>query len=112
MAIGAAICADIKNPIHPADAARQGANIYAAGVAKTPDEIVEAAANMAAHAKQHGMLAVIANCASPTGGQPSGGASAIWEETGNLVARAPAQGGCIVLAQKTADDWAGRVATH
>ena len=47
---------------------------------------------MAAHAKQHGMLAVMANYASPTGGLPSAGASAIWDETGNLVARAPRKG--------------------
>jgi predicted amidohydrolase len=109
MAIGVAICADISNPIHAADAARRGAYVYAAGVAKTPQEIDVAAANMAAHAKKHGMLAVLANYASATGGFPTGGSSAIWNEAGELVARAEPQGECLVLARKASQGWTGSV---
>jgi predicted amidohydrolase len=109
MAIGVAICADIKNPIHPADAAALGAKVYAAGVAKTPHEIVAAHDNMAAHARKHGMLAVLANHASPTGGNPSGGRSAAWNEAGELIAQAEAEGECIVVARNTPDGWAGDV---
>ena len=109
MAIGVAICADISNPIHPADAAGHGAKVYAAGVAKTPREIGDAAASMAAHAKKHRMLAVMANYASSTGGHPTDGSSAVWDETGELAARAEPQGEYIVLAQRTPEGWAGRV---
>jgi len=108
-AIGVAICADIKNPIHQADAARHGARIYAAGVAKTPQEIADAEANMASHAKKYRMLTLMANYASSIGGSPTAGASAIWNETGDVVARAEPQGECIVLAQSASDGWAGKV---
>jgi predicted amidohydrolase len=104
--IGVAICADIKHPIHAADAARQGAKIYAAGVAKTPEEMAAAEASMAAHAKKHGMLTVMANHASPTGGFPMAGRSAIWDEAARLVVRAAA-GEWIVLAERTPEGWAG-----
>jgi predicted amidohydrolase len=107
--IGVAICADISNPIHPADAARQGAKLYVAGVAKTPDEIGAAEANMAAYAKQHAMMTIMANYASPTGGFPTGGRSAAWDESGRLMARAQSHGECLVLACRAATGWTGRV---
>lgn len=110
MPIGVAICADIKQPRHAADAARLGAKVYAAGVATTPDETAEAATNMAAHAKNHGMLAVMANYASPTGGSPMGGHSAVWDETGRPLVRAEPRGEAVVLARSTPEGWAGIVA--
>ncbi len=66
--IGAAICADVNNPTHAADAARLGAQIYAAGVAKTPGDLDQAEANMASRAQQHHMLTLMANYTSATGG--------------------------------------------
>lgn len=107
--VGVAICADIGNPIHAADAARAGAKIYAAGVAKTPADVAQREVSMADYARQHGMLTVMANYASPTGGSPMGGRSAAWDERGTLLARAEPQGECLVLAQSTADGWAASV---
>jgi predicted amidohydrolase len=107
--IGAAICADISHSIHAADTAARGARVYAAGVAKSPAEIERAEANMASHARTHGMLAVMANHASPTGGFPTAGHSAAWDETGTLVAQAQPDGECIVLATRTSDGWTGRL---
>ncbi len=107
--VAPAICADISNPDHAADAARKGANVYAAGVAETPEDRARADAKMSSHAKQHGMLAVLSNYASATGGFPTGGRSAAWDETGLLIAEAEAQGECIVIAQKTPAGWAGTV---
>lgn len=109
MVVGAAICADINNPTHAADAAARGANVYAAGVAKTPPDIARATANMAAHAKRHRMLAVMANHASATGGNATAGRSAIWNERGELLAQAEPEGECLVLARQTPDGWAGSV---
>jgi predicted amidohydrolase len=107
--IGVAICADIKNPVHPADVAKKGAKVYAAGVAKTPPEMDEAEANMAAHAKKHGMLTVMANHATATGDLPMAGRSAIWDETGRAIAQAAGPGECIVVAEQTPAGWIGRV---
>ena len=62
--IGVAICADISHPVHPADARKQRASVYAAGVLMTPDGIEEAHAKMATYAQQHQILCVLANYAS------------------------------------------------
>jgi predicted amidohydrolase len=107
--IGAAICADVGQPQHAADAARLGAQVYAAGVAKTPEDTDRAIANMTAHAKTHNMLAVMANHASATGGLASGGRSAAWNEKGELVVQAKAEGECVVVVEKTPVGWRGKV---
>jgi predicted amidohydrolase len=103
--VGLAICADISNPAHAADAARQGARVYAAGVAKTPDDMDRANANMQAHARTHRMLALMANHASATGGLPTGGRSAVWDESGSLLACAAAEGEQLVVACQREDGW-------
>lgn len=107
--IGIAICADISNPRHPADLRLQDATIYAAGVAMTPNGIGEAEAEMAGHARRHHFLAVMANYASETGGYPMAGKSAIWDESGSIVAQAESSGECLVLANSTPSGWAGSI---
>jgi predicted amidohydrolase len=108
-AIGVAICADISNPVHAADAAAHGARLYLASVAKTPEDMAKAEANLASYARKHQMAAVMANYASPSGGFATGGRSAVWDETGRLVAQAEPQGESIVLATRSDDGWTGEV---
>lgn len=110
-AVGIAICADISNPRHPADASQQNATIYAAGLAFTPKGIAEAEAAMSGYARRFRFLAVMANYASATGGLPMAGKSAIWDETGTLVAQAAATGESVVLAKSTSQGWVGHVVT-
>ncbi len=110
-AIGVAICADINNPTHPADASKQQATIYAAGVAMTPNGIAEAETNMADYARRYGLLSVMANFASSTGGYPMAGRSAVWDEAGSIVAQAEGLGECLVLAEATSAGWQGQVVT-
>jgi predicted amidohydrolase len=107
--IGIAICADISNPRHPADASRHNATIYAAGVAMTPGGIGESEAEMSGHARRYQFLTVMANYASSTGGYAMAGRSAIWDECGKLVAQAAATGECLVLAGATPEGWTGSV---
>lgn len=107
--VGIAICADISNPRHPADASQQNATIYAAGLAFTPKGIAEAEAAMSCYARQYRFLAVMSNYASATGGFPMAGKSAIWDESGTLVAQAAATGESLVLAQSTPQGWVGQV---
>ncbi|MFT7641524.1 MAG: putative amidohydrolase [Pirellulaceae bacterium] len=107
-AVGIAICADINNPMHPADASKHNATVYAAGVAMTLRGIDEAEANLSNYAKQYRMLAVMANYASATGGHPMAGRSEIWNESGVIVAQAAGEGECIVLAEN-GGGWIGRV---
>jgi predicted amidohydrolase len=108
-AVGIAICADISHPRHAADASQQNATIYAAGLAFTPKGIAEAETAMSGYAREYQFLAVMANCASATGGYPMAGRSAIWDESGTLIAQAEATGESLVLAQATPNGWTGRL---
>lgn len=103
--VGIAICADIHNPTHSRDASAAGADVYAAGVAITPGGIEKAEAAMADSARQYKMAALMANYASSTGGFEMAGRSAIWNETGRLIARGPASGAVLVVAAEAASGW-------
>lgn len=107
--IGVAICADISNPCHSADASDQAATVYAAGVAMTPDGVAAAEARMSRYAGQHGLIAVMANYASSTGGYEIAGRSAIWKQTGEVVAQANADGESLVMAGVEGEAWTSRV---
>lgn len=107
--IGIAICADIHNPRHPADAMAESATVYAAGVAMTPSGIAAAESRMSAYAKQYGVPAVMANYAATTGGYDIAGRSAIWNECGEIVAQAESDGEMLVIARDTPGGWTGCV---
>jgi len=108
--IGVAICADINEPHHAEETSQQGTTIYAAGVAITPNGIIEAETNMAQYATKYKMLTLMANYASPTGGYSIAGRSAIWNEQGKMLAQAGSSGEHLVLATYTSQGWVGRVA--
>lgn len=99
--VGMAICADIENPAHPADAKKAGATIYAACVLMTPKGIDEDAA-------KHKMVAIMANHATDTGGYTTAGRSAIWNESGMFLAGAEGAGNALIIASKTNGHWNGR----
>ena len=106
--IGMAICADIQNPAHPADASREGANVYVASVAITPNGIVDAEASMSDHARKHQFLSAMSNYASETGGYSIAGRSSIWNESGEVIARAPEFGEYLIIATTTPNGWKGK----
>ena len=107
--MGAAICADISNSMHAADAKDHHATIYAAGVMMIPEDIGRACDNMAHYAKKHRMLAVMANYASETGGYKTAGKSGVWNTDGNVIAQAPGSAEFLVLACRDESQWAGHV---
>ena len=107
--VGIAICADIHHPAHAAACVLRGATVYAAGVAIDIDDIGRAETDMSQHARDHTLLAAMANHASSTGGYSIAGRSAIWNEFGDVVARAPESGECVVIAKENAVGWAGHV---
>ena len=51
----------------------------------------------------------MANYASATGGYPMAGRSAIWDESGTIIAQAAATGESLVLAKDTPNGWTGRL---
>ena len=107
--IGIAICADIGNPAHPADVADRGADVYAAGVAMTPNGIESAEESMSGYARRYGFLAIMANHGSDTGGFSIAGRSGAWGEKGKRLAQAPDAGEFLVLAEATEQGWRGRL---
>jgi len=109
--LGIAICADTSHAEHPAELRKTGATIYAAGVMMVPDDGRRAEIRMAEYARQHSILAVMANYSAESGGFPTGGRSGIWDEAGRLVAQADAQGDSLVIATESADSWRGQVVT-
>jgi predicted amidohydrolase len=107
--VALAICADASHPQHAALAAAQGACIYAAGVMITEDAIERKSAFLAQYAEAHAMLTLLANFSGVSGGEISGGRSAIWAPGGRLVASAPGNDECLVLAAHESDCWSGQV---
>jgi predicted amidohydrolase len=107
--VALAICADASHPQHAALAAAQGARIYAAGVMIAEDAIERKSAFLASYAESHAMLTVLANFSGVSGGEVSGGRSAIWAPGGGLVASAPGNDECLVQATRADGSWSGQV---
>lgn len=106
--VGAAICADIDNPGHPADAKKKGAEVYAAGVCITPNGIDETFKIMSLHSIRHNMVTVMANHADNTGGYITAGRSAAWDNSGKLLAKAGAAGRYLIFASEMENGWIGK----
>lgn len=97
--VGLAICADIDHPSHAADSVQQGARIYAASCFFTPGGYDACAQRMQACAKEHRVIALLANFTGSSGGFESAGQSAIWDKTGKVLAVAPRSGECLAMAE-------------
>lgn len=103
-----AVCADIGRPSHPKEAADRGAKNYFASMFVIPADLEQDTAKLKAYAVQHSMTVVLANYGGPTGGLPSGGSSAIWSETGELLARLEVTGAGIAVAIEDETGWRGK----
>ena len=85
--IALAICYEISVAEHAASAARRGAKVYLASVAKFASGIDAAYERLAAIAREHSMTVLMANCVGEADGQACAGRSAAWRSGGALVAR-------------------------
>jgi predicted amidohydrolase len=94
-----AICADTTHPEHAQDAARSGADIYAASSFITPAGYAHGAALLAGYAEKHEMSVLMANYGSRTSEWDAAGRSAIWSRAGKLLAQAAPQGEEVVVAE-------------
>ncbi|WP_095143322.1 MULTISPECIES: carbon-nitrogen hydrolase family protein [unclassified Pseudomonas] len=107
--VALAVCADFSHASHAAEAANNGANIYAAGVLITPGGYGADAAQLQGYAGEHSMVVLMANHGGATGGWESAGRSAIWAADGSLLAADPGVGESLVIARRTAGLWSGAV---
>jgi predicted amidohydrolase len=95
-----AVCADTTHPTHAEAAARAGATVYAAGVFITPTGIETDSAQLRGYAKNHRMVVLMANYAAPSGGFPTAGKSAIWDERGETAIQVQGVGEALLLAHR------------
>jgi predicted amidohydrolase len=100
-----AVCADIGQPWHPQRAASLGARTYLASMFVIPSEFAGETAKLSSYAVQHSMTVALANYGSPSGGLASAGRSAIWAETGELLAQLDVNGSGIAVATETRQGW-------
>jgi predicted amidohydrolase len=107
--VGVAICADTMQASHPRAAAVSGAAVYVAAVLIPESSYAADAALLRGYAIEHGMLVVLANHSAPSGGWVPAGKSAIWDERGQLVGRADGTAPALVIAEKAAARWIGKV---
>jgi predicted amidohydrolase len=77
-----AICYEISVPEHAARAARGGARVYVASVAKAGTGVESAIERLASVAREHRMIAAMANCVGMADGLVCGGRSMVWDARG------------------------------
>ena len=106
-----AICADVGHPAHPQRAARRGATIYLAGMFVIRSELNDDVQRLRSYAAQHRMLVAFANYACASGGLAAAGRSAIWDETGRLIAQLGDAECGVAIATMTNEGWQGSTCT-
>jgi predicted amidohydrolase len=104
-AAAVAVCADTGRSSHPQAAADRGANTYLASMFVIPSDLKRDTANLQTYAARHSMAVVFANFGGPSGGLPSGGASAIWSERGDLLVQLDTAGAGVAVAVESHAGW-------
>jgi predicted amidohydrolase len=103
--ISIAICADITNPLHPANANKSGATIYVASIFYTPNGIPEAYEQLSSYAKTYSMDVLMANYGGPSYQLNSAGKSAFWNNKGELIEQLEKDEEGLLIVEKTNANW-------
>jgi len=103
--VALAVCAEITHASHAAAAAQAGAQLYAASVLVSENGYAADAALLQGYAATHALPVLMANHGGPSGGWQCAGRSAMWDETGTLLAAAPGDGECLLLARRAGGAW-------
>jgi predicted amidohydrolase len=83
--VALAICYELSILQHAGDAAKSGADIYIASVAKTAAGVANASQRLAEIARQYNMPVLMSNCVGPSEDFVSAGGTAVWHNTGSLL---------------------------
>jgi predicted amidohydrolase len=100
-----AVCADIGRPSHPQQAADRGATTYLTSMFVIPSDLEGELSKLRGYALKHSMMVALANFGSPSGGLASGGRSAIWSGTGELLVQLGTHGAGVAVATETQNRW-------
>jgi predicted amidohydrolase len=103
-----AICYESLVPEHSESAAKLGADIYLASVAKSNDGLDKAMSHYPYVARKHNMYVVMSNCVGPSDNFVSVGHSAAWDRNGQMLAQmdSDSEGGVLL------DTVTGKAHTH
>jgi predicted amidohydrolase len=99
------VCAESLRECHPKQAAERGANTYLTSHFGIPLDVGFRAAVLRGHAVRHSMAVAFANYGGETGGLVAGGKSAVWSESGELLAELEATGVGAVIARQSETGW-------
>ena len=87
--IAPAICYEISQPEHAAQAVLDGASIYMASVAKTKQGVDHAVKRLPEIALQYSIPVMMSNCIGPCDDFIAGGRSSVWNKEGVLQGQLP-----------------------
>lgn len=107
--ISFAICADIDNPLHPENAAKNDTDIYIASIFFSPNGIPNAYRDLQNYAEKHKMNVLMSNFSGESWGSPSAGQSAFWNNKGELVAQMNDADSGLLLVEKQNDNWISKI---
>lgn len=82
--VALAICYELSIPEHSETAAKNGAEIYLASVAKSAAGVEKAAEALSDIAKNHSMTVLMSNCIGYCDNFESGGKTSVWTKNGAL----------------------------
>ena len=105
--IALSVCADFSHPEHSSQAAKQGAQLYAASVLIGETGYSRDSSLLQNCSKRHGMAVLMANHGGPTGGWAAAGQSAFWNEQGRCVASTDGVGNRLLIVSKQPHGWQG-----
>ncbi len=103
--VALAICADIDNPQHPADAQCAACSVYVPSIFFSSDGIDQGCEILSHYAKEHSMCILMSNYCGSHWGIEAGGQSGFWTKDGTLVAALDKKTSGLVLASKNEDRW-------
>ena len=98
-----------SHPQHAAKAAARGANIYAVGVLLTDEDYARKEPLLERYAVEHRMAVLVANYSGESGGWKSAGKSALWSETGRMVAASRGTEEALIVGTRQNGEWSGEV---
>ncbi|MES2678414.1 MAG: carbon-nitrogen hydrolase family protein [Bacteroidota bacterium] len=103
--ISIAICADISNARHAANAAKNKTTLYLASIFYTPGGIDKGLEDLFDYSKKHRMKVLMANYCGNSYDLEGGGQSAFWDDKGAMKGKLDAGSEGLLLVERKNDSW-------
>jgi predicted amidohydrolase len=103
--ISLAICADITNPLHPANASKNKTTLYVTSLFYTPNGIAEAFQQLSHYAHLYAMNILMANYTGQSYIYEAAGQSAFWNNKGHLITQLKSNEEALLIVAKENNQW-------